>query len=117
MKKVSNKARGDLIVIALVTLLVFISARYFNLFVFLEDLFRNSSKALTYIDEIFTVLLALSIGFAVFSWRRWRELKRETIARMKAQEELLKLADTKVETEMIISRQLHSEIDLRKRHI
>jgi glucose-6-phosphate-specific signal transduction histidine kinase len=63
------------------------------------------------IDEIITALLTLSIGFAIFSWRRWRELKKETAERLRLQEELIKIAETKAETERIICKQLHCEIE------
>jgi len=75
-------------------------------------LFQKSPSALIYVDEIITGLLTLSIGFAVFSWRRWIELKKETEERIRAERELVHLADTKAETERIISKQLHSEIDV-----
>jgi hypothetical protein len=57
----------------------------------------------------------LSIGFAIFSWRRWLELKKESAERIKIQEELVRIANTKAETERIISKQLHFEIEQRKR--
>jgi hypothetical protein len=67
---------------------------------------------ITYIDEIIILLLTLSIGLVVFSWRRWRELKKETMRRLKLQEELLLNANTRAETERIINRQLNCQIYL-----
>ncbi len=113
-RRISAWAVRDLWVIAVVTIFVFILARFFNVFLFLEELFRNSAQALTYVDEIFTVLLTLSIGFAIFSWRRWKELKKEAAERIKAQEELIELANTKAEVERIIAKELQSEIEVRK---
>ena len=56
---------------------------------------------ITYIDEIIILLLTLSIGLVVFSWRRWLELKKETTERIRLQEERIKVAETKEETERI----------------
>ena len=75
------------------------------------ELFRKHPKAITWLDEIITGLVTLSFGFAIFSWRRWKELKQETAKRIKLQEELVKNAETKAETERIIAKQLHCEID------
>ena len=84
------------------------------MFIFLVEFFQKYPHSITWIDEIITGLLALSIGFAIFSWRRWIELKKETSERIKLQEELIRIAHTKADTERIISRQLHHEIELRK---
>ena len=105
----------DLIVIGMCVLVVFILSYYFNLLRFLVELFQKYPNALKSIDEIIIVLLILSIGFAVFSWRRWKELERETDRRLRLQEELLKNAETKAETERIICKQLRREIEERKR--
>lgn len=109
-----TNAIKDLIIIAVITILILILSYFFNVFLFLVDLFQKYPQAVTYIDEIITFLLALSIGFAIFSWRRWLELKKETTERLRIQEKLIDLANTKAETERIISKQLHSEIELRK---
>lgn len=109
-----SSALKDLIIIAVVSILVLILSYFFNIFLFLVELFQKYPQAVTYIDEVITFLLALSIGFAIFSWRRWLELKKETTERLRIQEELIDLANTKAETERIISKQLHSEIELRK---
>ncbi len=111
----TTTAHKDLVIIAAIFILVFILSYFFNVFVFLLDLFRKYPRLITYVDEIITGLLTLSIGFAVFSWRRWKELKKETAERIKIQDELIKLANTKAETERIISKQLHSEIEQRKK--
>ena len=61
------------------------------------------------------MLLTLSISFAIFAWRRWAELKKETAERIKLQEELINIAHTRMETERIISKQLHVELEQRKK--
>jgi hypothetical protein len=114
IKIISNRASKDLVIIAILLILVLVLSYFFNLFVFLIELFQRHPKAITYIDEILTALLTLSISFGVFSWRRWGELKKETAERIKLQEELIRIANTKAETERIISKQLHCEIEQRK---
>ena len=109
-----TNAFKDMIAIAAISILMAVLAYFFNVFVFIVEIFQKHPKAITYIDEIITVLLTLSIGLAIFSWRRWVELKKETSERIKLQEELIRIADTKAETERIISGQLHHEIELRK---
>jgi hypothetical protein len=42
------------------------------------------------------------------------ELKEETAERIKLQEELIRITETKMETERIISKQLHWELEHRK---
>ncbi|MCX5712245.1 MAG: hypothetical protein NTY47_04125, partial [Candidatus Omnitrophica bacterium] len=66
-------------------------------------------------DEIITCLLTLSIGLAIFSWRRWLELKKETAERIKLQEELITVAETKAQTADIICKELRSEIDYHRK--
>jgi membrane protein implicated in regulation of membrane protease activity len=104
----------DLVILALITIVLLIFSYFFNAFIFLVKLFQKYPESITYIDEIVTLLLTLSIGLAVFSWRRWRELQKETRQRIKFQEELIALANTRAETERIISKQLHCEIELHK---
>ncbi|MCX5668948.1 MAG: hypothetical protein NTX89_02340 [Candidatus Omnitrophica bacterium] len=115
-KKNNTKVRftsafKDLVILVFIVIVVFIISYFFNVFIFLVGLFQKHPKAITWIDEIITGLLTLSIGFAIFSWRRWRELKNETSERIRLQEELIKNAETKTETERIICKQLHCEIE------
>jgi len=107
-------AFNDLVIIAIVFIFVFILSYFFNVFAFIVDLLKNHPNWITYIDEVITGLLTLSVGFAIFAWRRWQELKKETARRIKIQEELIKIANTKAETERIISKQLRCEIEQRK---
>ncbi len=110
----STAAFKDLIILAVVTVTILILSYFFDVFIFLVRIFQENPHAITYIDEIITGLLSLSIGFAVFSWRRWKELQKESVRCIQLQEELIKAAETKADTERIISKQLHSEIELRK---
>ena len=109
-----TNAFKDLVAIIVITIFMLILSYFFNVFFLLVELFQKYPKAIIYIDEIVAGLLTLSIGFAFFSWRRWLELKEETAKRIKLQEELISIANTKAETEKIISKQLQSEIDFRK---
>lgn len=111
IKLKATSAFKDLVILVLVTVAVFIFSYFFNVFIVLVELFKKHPKEITWIDETISVLLTLSIGFAIFSWRRWRELKKETIERLRLQEELIKIAETKAETERIICKQLHCEIE------
>jgi hypothetical protein len=113
-EKRSNTAFKDLIVLVVITIVLLVLTYFFNVFVFLVALFQKNPKAITYIDEIITLFITLSLGLAVFSWRRWRELKQETAQRIKFQEELIMMANTRAETERIISKQLHCEIEFHK---
>lgn len=114
IQKLSTTAFRDLVILSVVIIVLLVLSYFFNIFVFLVGLFQKHPSAVTYIDEVITLLLALSIGLAVFSWRRWRELKKETNRRLKLQEELLANANTRAETERIINKQLHCEIEWHK---
>jgi len=115
-KKNNNKFKlttisKDLIAIFMVTIFVFILSYFFNALSFLVEFFQKNPSSITWIDEIITGLLTLIIGFAIFSWRRLSELKKETAERLRLQEELTRIFETKAETERIICKQLHCEIE------
>ncbi|MCX5700652.1 MAG: hypothetical protein NTZ63_03845 [Candidatus Omnitrophica bacterium] len=114
MNNKGDSAAKDLILIGISTVFVFILSYFFNVFYFLVDVINKNPRVITYVDEIVTVLLTLSISLAIFSWRRWISLKKETFRRIKLQEELIRIANTKAETERIVNKQLSSEIELRK---
>jgi hypothetical protein len=106
-----TRASKDILIIVSLTVCVFVLSYLFNMFTFLVRFFSNNTKALAWIDEILMTLLTLSIGFAVFSWRRWREMREETEERLRAQKELIIAAEAKAETERIIAKQLHCDIE------
>ena len=103
LKSGFTSAQKDLFILALILIFVFVISYFFNVFVFLVIYFQKHPHAVTYIDEIISCLLALSIGFAVFSWRRLRELKKESAERLRLQEELIRAAETKANRQLIIS--------------
>lgn len=109
-----TNSRQDLFVLIFVTLLVFVLSYFFDIFVFIVRFLEKYPRDIIYVDEVITVLLSLSIGFAVYSWRRWVELRKETSERIRLQEELLRVAETRAEAERIICKQLHVEIEQRK---
>ena len=89
--RISNSSK-DLLLIGGLTALVLILSYFFNTFLFLVELFRKHPRALTFIDEIIVGLMTIALGFAVFSLRRWRELKKEIRVRMEAERKLTVLA-------------------------
>ncbi|MBI4982164.1 MAG: hypothetical protein HZC15_03360 [Candidatus Omnitrophica bacterium] len=114
--KVSNAVK-DLAMVVVVSVFVGILSYFFDVFVFIVRFLERHPQDIIYVDEIVTGLLALSIGLAFFAWRRWFELKKETAERIRLQEEIIRIANTKAETERIISKQLRSEIEIRKQDI
>jgi len=116
MKKIAmtTNARKDLLFLFFFALLVFILSYYFDIFIFIVRFLERHPRHIIYVDEVVMTLLSISIGFAVYSWRRWIELKKETGERIRLQEELLKVAETRAEAESIICKQLHVEIEQRK---
>jgi len=114
-KSRSSSAFKDLVILVFIVIGVLVISYFFNVFVFLAELFQKHPKALTWIDEIITGFLVTSLGLAVFSWRRLRELKKEATERLRLQEELIEIAQTKAEVERIVCKQLHCEIEEYKR--
>jgi len=104
----------DLIVLAIVTIFVFVLSYFFNVFIFLIRIFQQHPSAITWVDEIITVLLTLSIGLAIIAWRRWKALQKETARRIRLQERLISEANTKADIERIIAHQLRTEIQMHK---
>jgi hypothetical protein len=101
----------DLAILAVISVFIFTLSYLFDVFKFLVEFFQKQPRSIVWVDEIITGLLTLSIGFGVFSWRRFLELKKETAERIRLQEELIKIAETKAETERIICKQLHCDIE------
>jgi len=112
-----STALSDLIVLCLVVVIVFILSYFLNIFEFLVKIFSQNPQRIVYIDEIIAMLLTISIGLTVFSWRRWLEFKREAAERIKNQEMLRELAETRAEVERIISKQLRADMDQLKHEV
>lgn len=110
----SSGAFRDLALVITITIIVIILSYFFDVFVIIVKFLQKYPNNIVYIDEVITALLTLSIGFAIFSWRRWMELKKETAERIKLEEELIRIANTNAEVERIISKQLRCEIELRR---
>jgi len=120
-KNIKNKqfsaALGDLIVLCLVVVIVFILSYFLNIFEFLVKIFSQNPQGIVYIDEIIAMLLTISIGLTIFSWRRWLEFKKEAAERIKNQEMLREVAETRAEVERIISKQLRADMDQLKHEV
>lgn len=112
-----STAFRDLAVLISATILVFILSYFFNTFALIIKFLQEHPDKMLYIDEAITTLLTLSIGFAVFAWRRWLELKKETAERLKIHEELLEIATTEAQIEKIISKQLRLDMDQMKQDV
>ncbi|MDD5561766.1 MAG: hypothetical protein PHT50_06555 [Candidatus Omnitrophica bacterium] len=113
----SSRALRDLIGLGVVTIFVLILSYFFNMFALIVKFLRDNPDKVVYADEIITGLLTLSVGLSIFAWRRWLELKKETGQRIKNQEELLRMTETQAETERIISKQLHLDMDQMKEDV
>jgi hypothetical protein len=110
----SSRALRDLIILIVVSIAVFVLSYFFDVFVFIVRFLERHPKRIVYVDEVVTALLTLSITSAIFAWRRWLELKKETAKRIRLQEEIIKIAQTSAEVERIIGKQLRCEIELRR---
>ncbi len=99
--KVNNNgsnALKDLVIIAVITVIVFILASVFNVFEILAGFFQKYEK--WQVDEIITAFIILSLAFGVFSIRRWSELRAEISRHEKTRRENERL---------ILANQLKSE--------
>jgi positive regulator of sigma E activity len=111
------KALRDLILLIAAVILSLVLSYFFNVFGLIVEFLQKYPDKILYVDEVVTTLLTLSIGLAVFAWRRWLELKRETAERIRKQEELLRITTTEADTERIISKQLHIDMDQMKQDV
>lgn len=78
----------DLILLLLLAILVFAVSSYFELFARLSRELGKPPWHSWRLDEYVTVLMVLSVGFAVFSYRRWKDLREELQERRAAHEKL-----------------------------
>jgi Tfp pilus assembly protein PilO len=117
IKPYSSRAFRDLVLLIAVTTFVFILSYFFDVFILIVRFLQRHPDKIPYIDEVIMVLLTLSVGFAIFAWRRWQELRRETAERIKKQEELLRLTATQAEVEKIINKQLRTDLDQMKQDV
>lgn len=112
--KTDNTTR-ELIIFGAALVLVLVVAHLLDLFVFVVNFLDYHRETMFYIDELIIGLAVLSTGLFIFLLRKTVQLKKETAERMRLQEELLKHCQTEAETERIVSRQLHVEVEERKR--
>jgi len=112
-----SRAVRDLVLLIAIAILTLILSYFFNLFSLIVKFLQKYPDKIIYVDEVITTLLILSIGLAVFAWRRWLELRKETAERIKKQEELIRITATQADTERIISKQLHIDMDQMKQDV
>ncbi len=112
-----SRAVRDLVLLIVITIFTLILSYFFNLFSLIVEFLQKHPDKIIYVDEVITTLLILSIGLAVFAWRRWLELRKETAERIKKQEELIRITATQADTERIISKQLHIDMDQMKQDV
>lgn len=112
-----SRAARDLVLLAAALLIVLLLSYFFDVFILIVKFLQKYPANIVYVDEVVSFLLTLSIGLAIFAWRRWLELKKETAERIKKQEELIRLADTQAEVERIISKQLRSDMEQLKEDV
>jgi hypothetical protein len=116
-KALFTREQKDLVVLGVVFFLALVLSYYFNVFIFIVDFLLKHPSAISYVDEVIVGLLILSIGFAVISWRRLNDCKNESERCIIAEREIAKTADTRAETERIIAKQLHAEIEVLMKYL
>lgn len=74
-QKIHTASFRDLVTIIIISFFVFIVTAIFDVF----EKFAEWSRMYENwnIDEIVTVLVILAVAFGIFSWRRWKELRRK----------------------------------------
>jgi hypothetical protein len=85
--KPKTVAHKDLLKIIIISLVVLLLAVIFDVFDrFVHWYVKHPEPA--EIEEIIIVIFVLSFAFAIFSWRRWRELSVEIEKRLQIEKEL-----------------------------
>lgn len=105
----------DLLIFGIILLLALAAAHYFGVLVFIIEYVDRRPGEVIFLDELVAGLLVLSTGLFIFLMRKMHQLKKETVERIRLQEELLNSALTEAEVERIIGKQLHAEIEERRR--
>lgn len=82
-----KRSVSDLIVLLLLAILVFAISSYFETFEWLANRLNTPQWHAWRVAEYIPVLMALSFGFAVFSYRRWRDLREELTLSLSTQQE------------------------------
>lgn len=85
-----KRSVSDLIVLVLLAILVFAVSSYFETFEWLVRKLDTPQWRTWRVAEYVPVLMVLSVGFAVFSYRRWRDLRKELNQSRAAHEKVLR---------------------------
>lgn len=118
LSSLSSSAVRDLIVIITFSIFCFILATELNAFENMYE-FTRAHEELE-LDELFTLLMILSVAFGVFSIRRVIELREEVKVRKQAEKEIRKLAYhdplTGVANRILLMDRLTHIVALARRH-
>jgi len=87
----NHRARRDLLLVVLVTVSAFLVAAWLELNEIINA--WTQSHEIWQVDELRTTLLVLATALGWFSWRRWRELRRELSLRLAVQADLARSLD------------------------
>ena len=91
----NSKAARDLIVIGIIAVILFSLGVVFDLVEELHEITREYEY--WEIDEIILLFMLFSFSFAIFSWRRWKELQLEVFARHRLEIQLRETMDELIE--------------------
>src|SRR5580765_3759872 len=69
----------DLIVLIMIAVLVFAVSAYFEAYQWLTHVLNRPQWHAWRFEEYIPVLIVLSLGFAAFSYRRWKDLRKELV--------------------------------------
>jgi signal transduction histidine kinase len=105
-----NKSRAwiDLIITVIVTILILIMGVVFDLFEAITDWAAHWDAF--EVDELFVALSFLAITLAAFSFRRWRELRSEVIARKRYAADLVQANEDLKNFAYIVSHDLRAPL-------
>jgi hypothetical protein len=92
MKTRQSRAFHDLVALVIVSALTLSASLWIDPFARAVAWIYNHDN--WKLDELFTLVLVLVIGLAIYSWRRWRELEAESRDRKRAQEHNRELSVT-----------------------
>lgn len=79
----------ELIAVFCIFVFLLVLSYFFNVFLFIVNLFEKYPHLRTFLDEIIVGFLVIIISSTIFSLRRWIELKKEIVLHKKTEESLI----------------------------